>query len=195
MNGTLSYQGFKDDMKRLVTSIKDFSTKPPTEKLLPERMPTPDGKYRPTVIIGVDDVLIHREWSPEHGWRFVKRPGCDNLLFYLSQLYELVLFSEASISGDDALGLLDPQNFVQYKLYSDSMTKINGKSVKDLTRINRPLEEVIIIDSKPEMIVQPENAIIIKPFININDTEDTTLTKLSNALECIYIILYIIFFK
>lgn len=44
-------------------------------------------------MIDLDDMLIHSSWTTEHGWRTAKRPGVDYFLAYLSQFYEIVLFT------------------------------------------------------------------------------------------------------
>lgn len=102
---------------------------------------------------------------------------------YLGNYFEIILFSESSISGDDTIEYIDSKNIAMYRLFSDSMTKINGKQTKDISKINRPLEDVIMIESNPDYVVQKENTIIISKFIG--DVDDQILPNLCKVLECI----------
>lgn len=42
-----------------------------------------------TLILDLEGLLVHAEWTREHGWRTAKRPGVDYFLLYLSQFYEV----------------------------------------------------------------------------------------------------------
>lgn len=44
------------------------------------------GGVTSTIVIGVEDLLIKREWSLDSGWKIAKRPGLDEFLYYLSQV-------------------------------------------------------------------------------------------------------------
>jgi len=75
-----------------LTDVQYFN-EPAYEKLLPP--PAPEPYRRPyTLLLDLDDLLIHSEWTREHGWRTAKRPGLDYFIGYLSQYYEV--FSTAS---------------------------------------------------------------------------------------------------
>jgi TFIIF-interacting CTD phosphatase-like protein len=66
----------------------------------------------------------------------------------------------------------------------ESTTFMNGMYVKDLSKLNRDLAHVIIIDDNPDSFqLQPENGIHIKPFKDANDVEDTALLELIPLLE------------
>ncbi len=61
---------------------------------------------------------------------------------------------------------------------------MNGQYVKDLSKLNRDLSHVIIIDDNPESFqLQPENGIRIKPFKDSNDVDDNALLELIPLLE------------
>ena len=66
-----------------------YFNEPAFEKLLPP--PAPEPYRRPyTLLLDLDELLIHSEWTREHGWRTAKRPGLDYFLGYLSQYYEVL---------------------------------------------------------------------------------------------------------
>lgn len=46
---------------------------------------------------------------------------------------------------------LDPKKqFISYRLYRDATRFTNGKIVKDLNTLNRPLERIVIVDDNPD---------------------------------------------
>ncbi|KAF7721303.1 mitochondrial inner membrane protein required for protein import [Apophysomyces ossiformis] len=146
---------------RCVKKIYD----PMWEKLLPDPV---EGPFRRpyTLVINLDDTLIHSTWDREHGWRHAKRPGVDFFLSYMSQFYEIVIFtSQSSMNAIPILDKLDPYQYALYRLYREATRYIGGKYVKDLRHLNRDLNKVIIMDSNPDAFsLQPENGIALKPW-------------------------------
>ena len=74
-------------------------------------------------------------------------------------------------------------------LWRDSTTW-RWKHRKDLTKINRDLKRVVVVEVEPKVCLQKENTILIKKFDKVDDTEDRALMELIPFLECksIYII-------
>lgn len=102
---------------------------PAFRKLLPD----PDSSFeRPyTLILSLEDLLIHSEWTREHGWRMAKRPGVDYFLRYLSQYYELVIFtSQPWAIAEPVLKKLDPYHIVTWPLFREATMYKNGEYVK-----------------------------------------------------------------
>ncbi|KAI9496814.1 HAD-like domain-containing protein [Zychaea mexicana] len=138
---------------------------PMWEKLLPD--PLPEPYQRPyTLVINLDDTLVHSTWDSKHGWRHAKRPGVDYFLAYLSQFYEIVIFtSQTSMNAQPILDSLDPYQYAMYRLYREATRYVDGKYVKDLSHLNRDLSKVIIMDSNPDSFaMQPENGVPLRPF-------------------------------
>lgn len=138
-----------------------YYTEPPTLTLLPPR----DPKQAPplTLVLSLEDLLVHSGWTREHGWRTAKRPGLDYFLRYLSQYYEIVLFSTVPHHiGDPIVKKLDPVHLMQFTLFREATKFENGKHVKDLSYLNRPLETTVVIDTRAEHVAnQPENAYVL----------------------------------
>lgn len=81
-----------DRFKKNMSELGDVFSKPALQKLLPD--PLPPTHQRPyTLLVDLDDLLVHHSWDRQHGWRTAKRPGVDYFLGYLSQFYEIVLFT------------------------------------------------------------------------------------------------------
>lgn len=142
-----------------------FSTyeKPAFEKLLPDELPAP--YQRPyTLIINFNDTLAHSEWTPEFGWRIAKNPDADMFLGYLSQFFEIVVFTSSQAgSVYPYLEKIDSYNSIIYKLYRDATTWEDGMCKKDLSGINRNLEKVIAIDVDEKVYPKHQQNLIILP--------------------------------
>lgn len=97
--------------------------------------------------------------------------------------FELVVFT-ASLSkyADPLVDILDPERMCSYKLFREHCTFVNNAFVKDLTRLGRPMTDVIIVDNSPiAYMFQPENAI---PILSWYDSlEDRELPRLTHILE------------
>jgi mitochondrial import inner membrane translocase subunit TIM50 len=80
--------------------------------------------------------LIHSEWSREHGWRMAKRPGVDYFLRYLSQYYELVIFtSQPWAIAEPVIRKLDPYHIVTWPLFREATLYENGEYVKVISSV------------------------------------------------------------
>lgn len=167
--------------KRL-SSVFSLFSEPVFEKLLPP--PPPEAYRRPlTLVLTLDDLLIHSEWDTKNGWRTAKRPGLDYFLGYLSQYYEIVIFgSNSQMFSEKAVAKLDRYHaYISYALYKEACRYKDGKLIKDLSLLNRDLGKTILIDINEESwAMQPENAISMKPW---DGKADDTLIKLIPLLE------------
>lgn len=168
---------------RIRAYIKNF-TDPSRPQLLPDMLPPPyDRPY--TLVLDLDETLIHSEWDRVHGWRTMKRPGLDLFLAHLHKYYEIVVFSPAPFDySNPILEKLDPNGFIMYRLFRDSTRYYKGKHVKDLDCLNRDLSRVIIVDDDEKgFTLHPHNGIAIKPFKG--DRSDRQLLELLPFLELI----------
>lgn len=112
-------------MKEVLT----YYHEPAFEKLLPDPDPMFERPY--TLCISLEDMLVHSEWTREHGWRLAKRPGADYFLHYLSQYYELVLFTTVPFAiGEPLVRKLDPYRFIVWPLYREATKYNDGEAVK-----------------------------------------------------------------
>ncbi|KAI2620478.1 NIF-domain-containing protein [Hypoxylon sp. NC1633] len=177
--------------KRMIarfSAVTSYYSEPAFEKLLPDPDPMFERPY--TLCISLEDMLIHSEWTREHGWRIAKRPGVDYFLHYLSQYYELVLFTSVPFAiGEPLVRKLDPFRFIVWPLFREATKYKDGEIVKDLSYLNRDLSKVIIIDTKAEHVRnQPENAIVLSKWTG--DSKDAELVGLIPFLEYIATIQY-----
>ncbi|KAJ5903173.1 Mitochondrial import inner membrane translocase subunit tim50 [Penicillium tannophilum] len=161
--------------------LTSYYKDPAFPQLLPDEDPTLRQPY--TLVLSMEDLLVHSEWSREHGWRVAKRPGVDYFLRYLNQYYELVLFTTVpSMMADQVLRKLDPYRIIRWPLFREATRYKDGEYIKDLSYLNRDLSKVILIDTKEEHArLQPENAVILDKWTG--DPKDKTLVALIPFLE------------
>jgi import inner membrane translocase subunit TIM50 len=118
--------------KRAMARMGDTVTyyqEPAFEKLLPDPDPSFERPY--TLCISLEDMLVHSEWSRDHGWRVAKRPGVDYFLHYLSQYYEIVLFTTVPFAnGEPLVRKLDPYRFIMWPLFREATKYKDGEIVK-----------------------------------------------------------------
>lgn len=118
-----------------------------------------------------------------HNIYVIKRPGVDQFMKRVGELYEVVVFT-ASVSkyGDPLLDQLDIHNVVHHRLFRDSCYNHQGNYVKDLSQIGRDIRETIIIDNSPtSYIFHPQHAIPISSWFS--DAHDNELLDLIPVLE------------
>eukprot|EP01137_Pigoraptor_chileana_P001693 Opistho-2@39668 len=127
-----------------IADTVEFYSAPSRELLLPD--PLPEPYQRPyTLVLDLDETLVHSDWNKERGWRTMKRPGLNYFLAYLSQFYEIVIFSEKPyFYAGPILDKIDNQGCIMYRLFKDSTNYRNGTHYKDLTHINRPMYSALI---------------------------------------------------
>ncbi|KAG1770514.1 HAD-like domain-containing protein [Suillus occidentalis] len=150
-------------------------------------------KGRKCLVLDLDETLVHSSFgSLQHAdyivpveieclWHdvsVIKRPGVDDFLKKMGEIYEVVVFT-ASVSkfADPVLDKLDVHQAVSHRLFRESCYNHNGDYVKDLSQLGRPLADTIILDNSPASYTfQPKNAVPVSSWFN--DPHDTELTDL-----------------
>ncbi|KAJ3574214.1 hypothetical protein NP233_g1910 [Leucocoprinus birnbaumii] len=180
-------QGRWNRTKERVGSVFDYFNKPAWTELLPPPYPPPHQKPY-TLLISIDDLLVTSTWDRQHGWRTAKRPGVDYFLAYISQFYEVVIFTTQNYyTAIPVLDKLDKYNFyITHRLFREATRSINGTVVKDLSYLNRDLSKVVALDTDPtHYMTHPENAIILPKWKG--DPSDKGLVAMIPFLESIAI--------
>ena len=122
---------FYGRVKARMSSTLSYYNEPAFPKLLPDEEADPNLRAPFTLVLSLEDLLVHQEWSRETGWRIAKRPGVDYFIRYLSQYYELVLFtSQPSYIGDSVLRKLDPYRIIRWPLFREATLYKNGEYIK-----------------------------------------------------------------
>ena len=120
---------FYNRVKARLADTLDYYNEPAFPKLLPNTDPVWERPY--TLVLSLEDLLVHSEWTREHGWRMAKRPGVDYFLRYLSQYYELVIFTSVpSMIADPVIRKLDPYRIIMWPLFREATRYKNGEYIK-----------------------------------------------------------------
>jgi len=166
------------------------------EALLPALIP--EDVHKKCLVLDLDETLVHSSFKPISGADFVipveiddqvhqvyvaKRPGVDQFLKRMAPLFEIVVFT-ASLAkyADPVLDLLDPDRLVRHRLFREACVNHKGNYVKDLSKLGRKLQHIIIIDNSPaSYMFHPNNAVPIDSWFD--DMNDTELLELIPFLE------------
>ncbi|KAF4124845.1 mitochondrial import inner membrane translocase subunit TIM50 [Geosmithia morbida] len=161
---------------------------PAFDKLLPDPDPSFERPY--TLVVSLEDLLVHSEWSRQHGWRLAKRPGVDYFIRYLGQYYELVVWSSTPFAlAEGIVRKLDPFRFIMWPLFREATKFEDGEIVKDISYLNRDPSKVIVLDTNAiHARKNPENAIILDPWNG--EAGDKELVSLIPFLEYIHTMQY-----
>ena len=164
--------------------FKGYFTNPVNSKLLPDPLEAP---YQPkyTLVISLDDLLVKSEWDRNNGWKTVKRPGVDYFLYYLSQYYEVVIWT-ANGSHDitHVLDKLDPYQFARFKLARDATRYEDGHYLKDITFLNRDVNKIMVLDTDVERVYPHDNALQLAKW---EGSPNDSILKLLPFLEAVAI--------
>ena len=148
---------------------------------IPPFLPPIDSKYKYTLVLDMDETLIHFFFTHINGMFFV-RPFCFDFLNELNDLYEIITFTAGTKEyADMILNQLDINNNIfKYRLYRQHITILEFNIFKDLSKIGRDLSKTIIIDNLRENFkMHPNNGIFIKTWTSdINDIQFRDLKKI-----------------
>ena len=155
----------------IINNIKEFAP----------FLPAINPKYKYTLVLDMDETLIHYFFTHINGMFFV-RPYCFDFLRELNDIYEIVTFTAGTKDyADNILNILDiDNNIIKYRLYREHTTILGFTVYKDLSKLGRDLSKVIIIDNlKENFKMQPNNGLFIKTWTNdINDVQFKDLLKI-----------------
>eukprot|EP00049_Salpingoeca_infusionum_P016800 m.348882 g.348882 ORF g.348882 m.348882 type:complete len:248 (+) comp16148_c1_seq17:380-1123(+) len=163
----------------------------PGHNLLPPLEEHVQGKR--CLVLDLDETLVHSSFKPipnpdyiipidiegqMHNVYVLKRPFVDKFLAAVSKDYELVMFT-ASLSkyADLVVDRLDVQSYIAHRLFREHCVFQAGSYIKDISRLGRPVKDIIIVDNSPNSyLFQPQNAIPILSWYD--DPDDTGLLDL-----------------
>ncbi|XP_049822977.1 carboxy-terminal domain RNA polymerase II polypeptide A small phosphatase 1 [Aethina tumida] len=145
--------------------------------------------HKKCMVIDLDETLVHSSFKPISNADFVvpveidgtvhqvyvlKRPNVDDFLKRMGELYECVLFT-ASLAkyADPVADLLDQWGVFRARLFRESCVFYRGNYVKDLNKLGRDLQKIVIIDNSPaSYIFHPDNAVPVASwFDDMGDSE------------------------
>ncbi|ORZ14741.1 HAD-like domain-containing protein [Absidia repens] len=153
---------------------------------------------RKCLVLDLDETLVHSSFkiipNPDfvvpveidqqvHSVYVLKRPGVDEFMRKMGEIYEIVVFT-ASLSkyADPVLDKLDIHRVVKHRLFRESCFNHKGSYVKDLSQLGRDLAATLILDNSPtSYLFHPNSAAPVSSWFN--DPHDTELLDLVDFLE------------
>jgi carboxy-terminal domain RNA polymerase II polypeptide A small phosphatase len=112
------------------------------------------------ISVDVDGTLMHVY--------IIKRPWLDFFLQQVAAVFEVVVFTASLRKYADAvIDHVDPYGAVSARLYRESCVLHQGAYVKDLSRMGRPLEKMVLVDNSPlSYAFQPANGLPSSTFLD-----------------------------
>ena len=119
-------------------------------------------------MLDLDETLVHAQRKPIEGADFQIdvefdnnqgmttyhvniRPFVSEFLTEMHKHYELVVFT-ASLPAyaHKIIDRIDPSNLISYTLTREDCTQTKKKVIKDLSRLGRPMTDVLLLDNSPD---------------------------------------------
>ena len=139
-----------------------------------------------SLVLDLDETLVHFKMNSdeENEGLLQIRPGVVPFLEKVGQYYELIVFTAATQEyGDLLIDAIEENNlYFEHRFYRQHTVIKENDFIKDLSRIGRPLDKIIIVDNMPQNFkLQKENGINIKAFWG-EDANDNALEELGIIL-------------
>ena len=139
-----------------------------------------------SLILDLDETLVHFKINSDDDTEGTLqiRPGIMPFLDQVGKYYELIVFTAATQDyGDLLIDAIEENNvYFEHRFYRQHTVIIGNDFVKDLNRIGRPIDKIIIVDNMPQNFrLQKENGINIKAFWG-EDVNDNALEELGKIL-------------
>ena len=125
----------------------------------------PDDKREYCLVLDLDETLVH--YFEDENEAYVKvRMGTENFIRKLSKYCEIAIFTASTQNyADIVIDGLDCKDLIDYRLYRQHTTLMNGVNVKDLSKLGRKMDKIIIVDNIEENYqLQPNNGLNICDF-------------------------------
>jgi len=156
----------------------------PEKSLLP---PVRDMGNQRTLIVDLDTV-IHSTWSRKDLYERHSRPHWKKFLRRMASCgWEVIMFSsDEQMDWEENpahVAVIDDKGYINGLLWGKDMYYFNGHKCKDISRMNRRPNRVVLLDSKPKNVqLFPENAVLLTPWRGENP-DDTELEDIGLFLE------------
>ena len=152
-------------------------------------LPSRDPKFEFTLVIDLDETLIHLKRSSDINSKegiLIFRPYLFYFLSLMKKEYELILFSFGNEKYvDPIINMIEKkEKYFSHRLYRRHAVLSGKNFVKDLSKLGRDLKTILIIDNLPQAFkLQNENGIWVKAFYGDCKGDNETLKNLGDVLE------------
>ena len=143
-------------------------------------------KKKFSLVLDLDETLISFKLEPneENKGTIRFRPYLDSFLQKVKEKYEIIVFTSGTQDYADPLedAIEQDEKYFDARLYRQHTIACGKDIVKDISRIGRPLDKILIVENMPQNYrLQKENGILIKSFYG-EDIYDTALLSLGEIL-------------
>jgi Dullard-like phosphatase family protein len=133
-----------------------------------------------TLVLDLDETLVNFKIKSSKEGTLRARPFLFGFLEEMGHYYELIVWTSATEAYANTLidAIEFEKTYFDYVFFREHAIIIGDDFVKDLTRIGRGLDRIIIVDDMPQNFrLQRQNGITIKPFLG-DDVNDMALYDL-----------------
>lgn len=170
---------YQKAMNVLIFNVKRFFLNINTDMVVRQQsmLVTEPPKRKFTLVFDLDETLIHFH-NNGNSSKFLIRPHTYDILKNLSPFFELIIFTAAQKEyADWIIDRIDPKKVISHRFYREHCLMGSSSHIKDISRLNRDLSKIVIIDNFAEnFILQKENGIYMRPWFN--DVTDDALINL-----------------
>ena len=152
-------------------------------------LPAPYLQYKSTkpytLILDLDETLVSFQVKSKKEGTLRARPFLFAFLEEMGHYYELIVWTSATEAYANSLidAIEYDKQYFDFILFREHAIIIGDEFVKDLNRVGRGLDKIIIVDDMPQNFrLQKQNGITIKPFFG-DDYKDTALYDLLPILK------------
>eukprot|EP00742_Colponemidia_sp_Colp-10_P003203 GILJ01003412.1.p1 GENE.GILJ01003412.1~~GILJ01003412.1.p1 ORF type:complete len:442 (-),score=64.39 GILJ01003412.1:281-1606(-) len=182
-------------LKNVLPLLKHHRAGPP-----PVCLPKRSSRSPPiSLVLDLDETLVHCSLEPlatadltfnvlfnntDFQVHVCKRPHLEHFLSTVAEWFEVIVFTASQKAyAEKLLNILDPDHkWIKHRVYRESCVVIDGNYLKDLTVLNRDLNQVFIVDNSPQAFAfQIDNGIPIESWYE--DKTDRELIKLLPFLK------------
>ena len=138
-----------------------------------------------TLILDLDETLVSFQIKSKKEGTLRARPFLFAFLEEMGHYYELIVWTSATEAYANSLidAIEYDKQYFDFILFREHAIIIGDEFVKDLNRVGRGLDRIIIVDDMPQNFrLQKQNGITIKPFYG-DDYNDTALYDLLPILK------------
>ena len=165
------------------------------DKFLPNKV----SQKNKTLVIDLDETLVHSYFDinpprkPDISFEItidnkklkvntLVRPGAIEFLEKMSEIFEIVIFTASlRLYALPIINFIDKKNKCEFKLFREHCSILNNGFIKDLKKLSRDLNNLILLDNNPKSyFLNKENGIPIKTWTD--DLLDKELFKITPYL-------------
>ena len=138
-----------------------------------------------TLVLNLENTLINVKIDNKGKVLIRKRPGLLCFLNGIKPFYEIISFTKLSKEYSNIIinEIEENTKIFDYQLYREHCILIGKEFIKDISRIGRDIQKIIIVDYLEDNLkYYPDNGILIPPYNVDENGEDIVLFELQKLL-------------